>query len=68
MLTFPVLFAFSLFNEARVQVLAASRASSQIGCSMVRATVAGALPVNCTTRSRALFMPHKGTLRTPWRP
>ena len=38
-LTFPLLFALSLFNEARVQVRAASRASSRTGCSMVRTTV-----------------------------
>ena len=41
-LTFPLLFASSLFNEAGVQVRAASCASFKIGCTMVRATVAGA--------------------------
>ena len=67
-LTLPLLFPFSLFNEAWVQLLAASRLSYKIGCSMVRATVAGALPVNCTTRSRVPFMPHNRPWRTPWRP
>ena len=60
-LTFPLLFAFSLYNEAQVQVLAASRDSSKIGSSMVHATVAGALLVNCTTSSRVPFMPHNKT-------
>ena len=67
-LTFPLLFALSLFNEARVQVRAASRASSSTGCSMVRATLAGAFPVNCTTRSRVPLIAHNRTRRTPWRP
>ena len=67
-LTFPLLFALSLFNEAQVQVRAASRASSRTGCSMVRATVAGAFPVNCTTRSRVPLTAHNRTRRTPWRP
>ena len=67
-LTFPLLFALSLFNEARVQVHAASRASSRTGCSMVRATVAGAFPINCTTRSRVPLTAHNRTRRTPWRP
>ena len=67
-ITFPLLFALSLFNEARAQVRAASRASSKTGCSMVCATVAGALPVNCTTRSRLPFMTLNRTLRTTWGP
>ena len=67
-LTFPLQFALSLVNEARVKVRAARRASSRTGCSMVRATVAGAFPVNCTTRSRVPLMPHNKTRRTPWRP
>ena len=67
-LTFPLLFALPLFNEARVQVRAASRASSRTGCSMVRATAAGAFPVNCTTRSCVPLMPHNRIRRTPWRP
>ena len=69
MLSFPLLFAFSLFNDARVQVFAATRASSKIGRNMVPAeTVVGALRVNCKTRSRVPLMPHNETLRTPWRP
>ena len=46
-LTFPLLFAFSFFDETRVKVLAASRASSKIGYNMVPATVAVAFPVRC---------------------
>ena len=38
----PFLFAFSLFNEANVQIFAASRASSKIRCNRVRATLAAA--------------------------
>ena len=63
-LTFPLLFALSLFNEAWVQVCGASLASSRTGCSMVCATVAGPFPVNCTTRSRVPLMPHNRTRRT----
>ena len=61
MITFPLLRALSLFNEARVQVCAASCASSRTGCGMVLATVAGAFPINCTTRSRVPLMPHNRT-------
>ena len=67
-LIFPLLFASSFFNEARVQIFAASRALCKIGCKMVHATVAGAILVSCTTRSRFPLMPHIGTRRTPWRP
>ena len=46
-LTFPLRFALSLFNEAPVQVCATSRASCKFGSIMVRAMVPGALLVNC---------------------
>ena len=43
-LTFPLLFALSLFNEARVQVRAASRASSRTG--YIRGGVEGGCPAH----------------------